>query len=117
MILRRKQSVFVKLVAKLIDYSIVKGYELTFGEVKRSPEEAVRLATVGKGIADSLHIISLAVDFNLFKSGVYLTKTEDYEFLGAYWESLSNQDYTCCWGGRFAKADGNHFSIEHEGRK
>ena len=52
------------------------------------------------------------MDFNLFKDGKYLTATEDYTQLGEYWESLGG-----CWGGRFSSADGNHFSLEHEGCK
>ncbi len=117
--LREKQSAFVFLVAKLIEYAYANGYELTFGEAQRSHEEALRLWHLGAGILDSLHIIRLAIDLNLFKNGIYLTKTEEYEPLGVFWESLSTADYKCCWGGRFPspKQDGNHFSIEHEGVK
>lgn len=113
--LRTKQSIFVNLVALLIVRAAHLGYELTFGEAYRSPEEAARLAKIGKGIKNSLHTQRLAIDFNLFKSGKFETNGEGHLELGLYWESLSTSDYTCVWGGRFG--DGNHYSIEHGGRK
>lgn len=115
MTLREKQSLFVVLVARLIQRAIATGYQLTFGETYRSKEEAARLAALGLGIPQSLHTQRLAMDLNLFKNGVYLQSTEDYRALGEWWEKLSTPDYECCWGGRFG--DGNHFSIAHGGRK
>lgn len=113
--LRQKQSEFVFLIAELIQFAYEQGYELTFGEAYRSKEEAARLAKLGLGIKNSLHTSRLAIDFNLFKDGVFLKTTEDHRFLGEHWESLSTDDYTCHWGGRFG--DGNHYSIGHLGRK
>lgn len=114
--LRQKQSLFVLLIADLIQYAAAQGYQLTFGEAFRSPEEAARLAALDTGIAQSLHTQRLAIDFNLFRDGKYLTATEAYRPLGEYWEQQSQlPDYECCWGGRFN--DGNHFSIAHGGRK
>lgn len=111
MTLRQKQSLFVVLVAGLIDHAHDLGYELTFGEAQRSPEEAARLAKLGKGIKNSLHIQRLAIDLNLFKGGKYLSSTESHRPLGEWWETLHP---LCRWGGRFG--DGNHYSLEHEGR-
>lgn len=113
--LRPKQSAFVRLVARLIEHAYANGYECTFGEAYRSPEEAARLAKAGKGITRSLHVDRLAIDLNLFKDGKYLTLTEHYRSLGEWWEAQSTVDVICCWGGRFK--DGNHFSVAHEGRK
>lgn len=115
MTLREKQSIFVNLVAELINHAQSLGFALTFGETFRSPEEASRLAKLGKGIKNSLHTSRLAIDLNLFRDGKYLTKTEDHQVLGEWWEAQSFADIKCCWGGRFN--DGNHYSIEHEGRK
>lgn len=92
-------------------------YEITLGEALRSPEEAHLMMEMGKGISNSLHMIKLAIDLNLFKNKVYLDSTEDHKVLGIYWESLSTPDYQCCWGGRFTKPDGNHYSISHGGIK
>lgn len=115
MTLREKQSLFVILIAKLIDHAYAVGYDMTFGECWRSPEEAVRLAKAGKGVKNSLHCSRLAIDFNLFLNGKYLTKTEEYADLGLWWEAQSGLNYECVWGGRFN--DGNHFSIAYGGRK
>jgi hypothetical protein len=110
--LREKQSLFVRLVSQLIQRATEMGYELTFGETYRTPEQAILNAKAGKGIKNSLHTERLAVDFNLFKDGRYLAHTEDHMKLGEYWEALHP---LCRWGGRFN--DGNHYSLEHEGRK
>lgn len=115
MTLREKQSVFVRLIAELIEYAYGHGYELTFGEVWRTPEQALWNAQHGTGIKNSLHTQRLAVDFNLFKDGVLLALTEDHKPLGEWWEQQSTTDYTCTWGGRFK--DGNHYSIAHNGTR
>lgn len=110
MTLGEKQRLFTKMVGALIKWANDHGYELTFGEAWRTPEMAKLYAQQGKGIANSLHVDRLAVDFNLFKDGKYLDKTEDHRPLGEYWESIGGS-----WGGRFK--DGNHYSLEHDGRK
>lgn len=116
MTLREKQSTFVRLVAQLIDKATALGYDLTFGECYRTPEQAALNAKSGAGIANSLHTQRLAIDLMLFRSGVWLDKTEDHLPLGLWWEGQSTKDYTCAWGGRFKpKPDGNHYSIEHLG--
>lgn len=109
--LRQKQSQFVLMVSQLISFAYSKGYELTFGEALRMPEVATNNAKSGKGISNSLHLLKLAIDFNLYKDGVWLSKTEDHIELGTYWESLGGS-----WGGRFkTRPDGNHYSLEHNG--
>lgn len=110
MTLSEKQQKFTRMVGQLIDFATRSGYGLTFGEAYRTPEQAALNAKKGIGIANSLHTQRLAVDFNAFHLGKYLTKSEDYKPLGEYWESIGG-----AWGGRFN--DGNHFSLEHEGRK
>lgn len=115
MTLRQKQSIFAHLVSGLLLAASKFGYEVTLGEAYRSPEEAERLAKLGKGIKTSLHTSRLAIDLNLFLDGQLLTKSEDYKTLGEWWELNSTPDYQCCWGGRFN--DGNHFSISHNGRR
>jgi len=115
MTLREKQSLFASLVAKLIIWAYSNGYELTFGEVLRTAAQAAANAASGAGIVHSLHLLSLAVDFHLYKDGVYLKETEQYKVMGEYWKTLHP---LCRWGGDFhTRQDGNHFSIEHEGVK
>ena len=108
--LSEKQALFTALIAQLIFWADERGYRLTFGEAYRTPEQAALNAKKGSGIANSLHTQRLAVDFNLFINGEYQTDTAKYLPLGEYWESLGGS-----WGGRFKKADGNHFSLEHNG--
>ena len=108
--LRTKQSQFVWMVGNLIQWCKDNGYELTFAEAYRTPEQAALNAKTGAGISNSLHCDRLAIDLNLFKDGEFITTTEGYTPLGEYWESIGGS-----WGGRFR--DGNHFSLAHGGRK
>jgi hypothetical protein len=117
MTLREKQSLFVVLVARLIQHATALGYALSFGEAWRSPEEAARLAKRDTGIARSLHTQRLAIDLNLFKDGVYLRTADAHRPLGEWWKAQSTADYTCAWGGDFASGDANHYSIAHGGRQ
>lgn len=113
--LGQKQRVFTRLIGLLIARAYAMGFELTFGDAYRSPQQAAANAAAGRGIRNSLHTQRLAVDLNLFEAGQYQTDSAAYKVLGEYWESLSTPGYLCCWGGRFAKPDGNHFSLEHGG--
>ena len=111
MTLGQKQRKFTRMIADLIVFAYSRGYELTFGDAFRDPRVHGDVgAKKSYSPASSNHKIRLAVDFNLFRGGQYLTGTEDYAELGEFWESLGG-----AWGGRFN--DGNHFSLEHEGRK
>lgn len=85
------------MVALLIFYAEALGYEVTLGEAYR-PGDARN------------HGKRLAIDLNLFKDGEYLMASEAHEPLGLFWESLGG-----AWGGRFAHADGNHYSLAHDG--
>jgi hypothetical protein len=96
MTLGDKQRKFTKMVALLILYAYERGYELTLGDA---------WATSGH-IDGSFHYKRLAIDLNLFKDDVYLTKTSDHLFLGEFWESIGGS-----WGGRFTRKDGNHYSL------
>ena len=109
--LGQKQRRFTRMIGLLIEFAYQQGYELTFGDAYRDPRVHGDVG-VKKSYsrANSVHKSRLAVDFNLFKNGVYLTSTEDHRELGEFWESIGGT-----WGGRFN--DGNHYSLEHQGRK
>lgn len=105
-----KQAAFAKNVSSLIRYIFSSGFNCTLGEAFRSQEQADIYAKEGKGIEDSLHCKRLAIDLNLFDSaGTYLSETEDYEHFGDAWEKLHPANR---WGGRFKRADGNHFEMQ-----
>lgn len=105
------QRRFTRLVGLLIEWAYQNGYELTVGDAYRDPRLHGDVGTKrAYGSASSNHKIRLAIDLNLFKDGVYLDKTDDHRPLGEYWESIGGS-----WGGRFN--DGNHYSLEWQGRK
>ena len=96
--LRKKQSIFVRMVGLLIVFAIGEGYQLTFGDAWAKDGHK----------KNSLHYDRLAIDLNLFKNGKYLTKTEDHLPLGEFWEAIGGS-----WGGRFG--DGNHYELKRPG--
>lgn len=112
MTLGEHQRKFTRMIGQLIMWAYANGYELTFGEAYRTPEQAKLNEQSGKGIANSLHRQRLAVDFNLFINGEYQTDSAKYKRIGEYWESIGG-----AWGGRFSKPDGNHFSLAYFGVK
>lgn len=112
--LSAKRILFSRLLSELILWAAQNGYDLAIDQVKRTESEAKANAAKGTGIVNSLHLIGLAADLNLYINGEYQTTTEAHKKIGAYWKSLHP---LCCWGGDFSKPDGNHYSLEHEGRK
>lgn len=112
--LGEKQRLFCTvLVPQLLNAARVMGYELTFGDAFRDPR-----ATFPYGRKTSLHRERLAVDLNLFRNGRFLQRTEDHEELGVFWEALGEKyGVVTSWGGRFDEGDGNHYSVEHNGRR
>jgi len=95
-----KRALFTSLIPRLIDKMIADGYAPLHGKDGL------------KHMKNSLHYDGLAIDIDLFKDGVYLTKTEDHQRFGEFWEALHPD---CRWGGRFK--DGNHYSVTYLGRK
>lgn len=103
MTLRQKQSLFLKMWARLILHAEILGYETTGCHL-------LRCEGCPASSKPRLHELKLAGDLNLFKNGRYLSSTKAHEPLGLYWESIGGT-----WGGRFN--DGNHYSLEHRGMK
>jgi len=111
MSLRKKQSEFAVMVARLISHADEAGYEVTLGDAYRDPRtHGEQGDKKGYGRSVSAHKQRLAIDLNLFKEGAYLQATADHEPLGLFWESIGGT-----WGGRFN--DGNHYSLEMYGVK
>lgn len=135
-----KQRRFALAVGKWLLAVNARGYEVTFGESYRSdeqaeinalgtagrarlveylmphfPELARRIANnTGSGIRNTLHESRLAVDFNLFHRGAWISDgaSPHWRVVGELWEALCSGHR---WGGRFG--DANHLSIEHDGRR
>lgn len=133
---------FTLATARLINKAKALGYMPALNEVKRSNEQAIinALGQVGRahvanvlsgarwydlaaaivdngaanGIRNSLHEVGLAADLLLYRpTGEYLTRTEDYQALGEWWEMA--YPGVSAWGGRFG--DAGHFSFQYGGKK
>ena len=108
MTLRQQQSLFAKLLAKLILWAYAQDYEVTLGASWRAPELVKLYAAQGRGSKNSVHPLKLAQDLNLFIGGRYMAGTAAHRPLGEYWKSLHP---LCRWGGDFRRRDGNHYSM------
>src|SRR3990172_8272116 len=108
------QRDFTRCLGQLLVWAAANGYELTGGEWYRPPEMAEIYAARGIGIKQSVHTMRLAVDFNLFRDGIYQQQSEAYQPLGEHWKSLNP---LARWGGDLQKKDGtprpdgNHFAF------
>lgn len=111
---RERQTIFLKNVAKLVEYAhTLPGYELTGGELYRPPEmQAIYYADGRSHIKHSKHQDRLAIDFNLFVNGKYIhTKAENEKYfkpLAEYWASLHPNNVS----GWDWKWDYNHFQMK-----
>lgn len=110
MTLLESQFLFMRLLPKLIDAAHELGYNVTAGELFRTPEQAALNAKAGKGIANSLHTKRLAIDLQLFKDRTYLTDPAPYTELGKRWEAMHE---LCRAGYHFG--DSNHYSVTFGG--
>jgi len=111
--LGEKQELFSKLIAQHVTWLYAQGYKVRWGDNFRDPRVHGKVGEkVGYGSAYSMHKDKCAADLNLFKGGKFLTTTASHKASGEKWESRHE---LCVWGGRWE--DGNHYSLEHEGRK
>lgn len=109
--LRQKQARFSLMVASLILWAHQQGYEVTLGDAFRDKRVFGTLGEKkGYGRSSSLHKQRLALDLNLFIDGKFIQSSKGHTPLGEKWESWGGS-----WGGRFN--DGNHYSLEHGGRR
>jgi hypothetical protein len=114
MSLREQRCLFTTLVADLIWHINSLGYECAINEAYRDPRVAAMNAKTGAGIKNSLHSVGLAVDLNLYIKGKYQTSSEAHRPIGDWWKQ---RHPLCRWGGDFRRKDGNHYSMEWEGRQ
>jgi hypothetical protein len=111
--LHQRQVLHVRLTSELIAWAETQGYALTWGETFRTQAQANANAASGAGIAHSLHLLRLAVDFQLFDAaGNYVSDAAAYKPLADYWLTL---DPLCCAGYYFHSVDADHFSITYQG--
>lgn len=110
--LGQKQRMFVRMIADLIMFAYEQGYELTFGDAYRDPRVHGKSGEKKSySAASSVHKLKLAVDFNLFVNGEWISTSDHvaWDELHEYWESIG--------GAERVPNDANHFSLEHKGRR
>ena len=124
--LSKKQRLFTKrffgdFMPWALKWAKREGYEIVVEETLRTAAQARQNAADGVGIVNSNHRKKLACDLQLWKDGQPVWDSGEYTTLGEKWESMSfqtqNQEIRCCWGGRFRRTDGRHFSFLHNGVK
>jgi hypothetical protein len=98
--LNQKQWIMAEMVEYLLRYARLKGYQVRIADAH----------AVDRHRAGSCHYLFLAVDIDLFKNGKYLDQTPSHKPLGDFWKNMGG-----IWGGSWG--DGNHYSVEHEGRR
>lgn len=121
--LHEKQLLFGKLFPEFLVkiQSDEYGYQVKFGEAKRTEVQAKWNATHGFGIEKSLHRYLLACDIELYKDGKWLHTEEDLELFRPAAELWVSLHPLCRAGFFFHKPDGSigkdpfHYSITHNG--
>jgi len=108
----KEQFAFLQDVIKLLQFIISQGFEVTFGEVARTPEQQkIYLATGRTKTLDSDHLKRRAIDLNFFKDGQLIYNFDAIKPIGDYWESLHPGNR---WGGNFKSLkDLPHFEAPH----
>ena len=113
MTLRQARCAFTAALGALIAWALTQGYEVALGE---GMDRVTLKDPTSDHMPKSLHNIGLAQDLDLYKDGVWLSKTEDHTPLGEWWEAYGTQhNLPLAWGGRFK--DGNHYSLAWGGRR
>ena len=121
--LSNHQWKFLQDIARLIIFAEQDGYMLTGGQLQRFLAQQKIFVAEGKSeILRSRHLVSLAIDFNIFvdekyifnKSGELIVGLEEIEPLARYWESLSPENVA---GFYWKKKDVPHFERRQIPRK
>jgi len=105
----QNQADFLLDVTRLINKATELGFQVTAGELYRTPEQQEIYVKTGRSrTMASLHLQRRAVDLNFFLNGKLTYDKQVLAPLGAYWESLHPLN---SWGGNGVKlVDTPHFS-------
>lgn len=99
MTLRQQQSIFSMDIVRFLNWAISKNLEFTFGEAQRPLQmQEIYVKTGRSKTMNSKHLEKLAFDLFFFKDGKLLASKEEMQFIGDYWESLSEHN---SWGGNW----------------
>lgn len=109
-----EQNKFMLDIAKLILYAVEKGWNLTGGELFRTPEQQEIYFKAGKSkTMKSNHLVRCALDINFFWEGQLCEDVDKLADLGHYWESLAPGKNR--WGGFWKFKDTPHFERNVQG--
>lgn len=105
----REQASFLLDVCLLVNKATEMGFQVTAGELYRTPEQQEIYVKTGRSrTMNSLHLQRRAVDLNFFWQGKLTYDKNLLAPLGAYWESLHPLN---SWGGNGIKlVDVPHWS-------
>jgi hypothetical protein len=106
--LREEQIAFLEDVCKLLEFCRRAGFEITGGELYRTPEQQQIYVSTGRSqTLQSNHLRRLAIDLNIFKGGALCSQKSQLLEVGKFWESLHPKNR---WGGNFKTlVDTPHF--------
>lgn len=95
-----EQDIFMGHLALLVTEARRLGFQVTGGELWRSPEQQKIYFDTGrsKTLTASRHLSRLAIDLNFFKDGKLLGTKASMQSLGDFWESLDSRNK---WGGNW----------------
>lgn len=97
--LREEQNIFSRDLVKLLTFLFEHGYEVSIGEVFRTPEQQKIYVDTGRSkTLYSNHLKKCAADLAIFKDGKLLTSKEELQFVGDAWEVMSAKN---SWGGNW----------------
>ena len=104
-----EQADFLLDVGRLVQKATELGFQVTAGELYRTPEQQEIYVRTGRSkTMQSLHLQRRAVDLNFFRDGSFVLSKTAIAPLGAYWESLHPLN---SWGGNGERlVDVPHFS-------
>jgi len=95
----QEQAAFLLDACKLIEYATQQGFQVTGGELYRTPEQQEIYIKTGKSkTLRSNHLRRLAIDLNFIKNGMLCYDAKLLEPIGAFWEGLNTKNR---WGGHF----------------
>lgn len=118
-----KQQLFTKLLGDLLVWiHETPGWAVTLADGAidtprkfRAEDGRIFEAPDAQHMKGSLHYYRLALDFNLFIEGKWITDSGHpaWAVIGQRWEGMHP---LARWGGRFQHPDANHLSLAHEGK-
>ena len=99
MSLQQEQAQFTRDLVKLLEFCFSRGYDVSIGEVQRTPEQQQIYVKTGRSkTMASNHLRKCAVDLFIFLSGRLLQSKAELQPIGDFWESLGPKN---SWGGNW----------------